>query len=433
MAPLRVLICGGSVAGPALAHWLWRLGHTVTVLERADSLRTAGQQIDLRGQGVQAMQKMGIEAAVRAKVVNEEGLRFVDSSGKQVAFMGANKSGKGAQTFTSEFEILRGDLCRILYDVTKEHVTWVFGKYVTSYTQDEEGVTVKLSDGSEERYDLLVGADGQNSRTRRLMLGTEAGTKAFNSLGVYFSYFNIPSSAEEEYVGTWYAAPHRRMILTRKDKAETLQAYLGIMSDDQRLKDALNTNNAAAQRIAMADIFEDAGWEAKRITDCLRERGKVDAGPEVDNFYYHEVGRVMCDAWSHGRVTLLGDAGYCPSPLSGQGTSTALIGAWVLAGEISKHCPAQNSTHADIRKALDAYETCLRPFVDKVQAMPARMLKVGYPESAWAIKFAQTALWLLTTLKVDKLAAKFGSDMIPGWDLPEYEELSRLVSGQDAQ
>lgn len=427
MAPLRILICGGSVAGPALAHWLWRLGHAVTVLERAPSLRTAGQQVDLRGQGVQVMKKMGIETAVRAKVVDEGGLRFVDRDGKQVAYVGANKTSQGAQTFTSEFEILRGDLCRILYDATKEHVTWVFGKYVESYTQDEEGVTVKLSDETEARFDLLVGADGQSSRTRRMMLGTEAGTEAFDRLGVYFSYFNIPSTAEEEYVGTWYSAPHRRMILTRKDKPEMLQAYLGMMAEDQRLTDALESHNAAEQRMALADIFKDAGWEAERITDSLTQHGKAGAGPEVDNFYCHELGRVKCSTWSDGRVTLLGDAGYCPSPLSGMGTSTALVGAWVLAGEISKHCPAQGATQGDIRRALEAYDTGFRPFVDKVQDLPLRMIKLAYPETAWGVKVIQTALWLLTGLGVDKLAAKFGSDDVPGWDLPEYEQLSRLV------
>src|SRR5689334_4921972 len=140
MAPLRVLICGGGIAGPSLAFWLSKFDYDVTIVERFPSLRAGGQQIDLRGQGVQVMKKMGIEQAVRSRVVDEEGIQFVDTAGRRKAFIEANKSGKGKQSATSEFEIMRGDLCHILYDIVKDKVKWVFGVYVTSFQQDEDKV-----------------------------------------------------------------------------------------------------------------------------------------------------------------------------------------------------------------------------------------------------------------------------------------------------
>jgi 2-polyprenyl-6-methoxyphenol hydroxylase-like FAD-dependent oxidoreductase len=123
MAPLKVLICGGGIAGPSLAFWLSKLDYDITIMERSPSIRANGQQIDLRGQGVQVMKKMGIEQAVRAKAVDEQGIQYVDPEGRRTAFIAANKSGKGRQSATSEFEIMRGDICHILYDLVKDKDT----------------------------------------------------------------------------------------------------------------------------------------------------------------------------------------------------------------------------------------------------------------------------------------------------------------------
>src|ERR1700760_3856821 len=109
MAPLKVLIIGGGVAGPALAHWLSRIEADVTLIERSSDIRASGQQIDLRAQGVPLMGKMGIEAAVRAVTVHESGTQLIDINGKTKAFFPAAEAGSAKQSFTSEFEIMRGD------------------------------------------------------------------------------------------------------------------------------------------------------------------------------------------------------------------------------------------------------------------------------------------------------------------------------------
>lgn len=127
MAPLKVLISGGGIAGNALAFWLSKQGHDVTVIERFPKLRATGLQIDLRGHGIEVMRRMGLEEAFRAKSVKEQGLRIVNSSGRQMAFFPVNASGKGSQSFTTDFEIMRGDLCRLLYDATGDHVKYIYG------------------------------------------------------------------------------------------------------------------------------------------------------------------------------------------------------------------------------------------------------------------------------------------------------------------
>ena len=65
MAPLKILICGGGISGPALAFWLSRAGHCVVIVERFPALRATGAQIDLRAQGIQVVKRMGLEQSIR--------------------------------------------------------------------------------------------------------------------------------------------------------------------------------------------------------------------------------------------------------------------------------------------------------------------------------------------------------------------------------
>ncbi|WKA29527.1 FAD-dependent monooxygenase [Bradyrhizobium roseum] len=167
---LNVLICGGGCAGPALAYWLAHSGHQVVVVERFPSLRVTGAQVDLRGQGIEAAKRMGLIDAIRSKLVDEAGVSFVDARGKTVATIMANTTGRGAQTLTSEYEIMRGDLVRILHEATNGMVEYRFGQTIENFEQNDEKVVAHFSDDTSEVFDLLVGADGQGSRIRKNML-----------------------------------------------------------------------------------------------------------------------------------------------------------------------------------------------------------------------------------------------------------------------
>jgi len=411
MARLRILIIGGGIAGPALALWLSKLDHDITIVERFDGLRDGGQQIDLRGQGVAVMKKMGIEREVRAKVVDEQGARFVNSAGVCQAFISANKTGSGKQSASSEFEIMRRDLCRILYDRTKEKATYVFGTTVTSLQQSASSVSVTFSDGSSAPFDLVVGADGQNSRTRRQLLGAGA-PDPFTPLGLCAAYFTIPPQPGDANVVTIYHAPGGRAMATRRDNPRALQAYLMTTADCAALASALR-EGPAAQHEALAVIFEGCGWQSARILEGMRS---------AEDFYAQEVGQVKMDAWSEGRVVLLGDAAFCPSPITGMGTSCALVGAYVLAGEIARSC---RDAEADgVLVALKEYERRLRPFVEKAQAVSSLYPRIACPESQWVIWLIHTVIWLITTLRLDKLGSMLLSDDVGGWDLPSYSELN---------
>ena len=418
MTPLKVLICGGGIAGPSLAFWLSKLNYDITIMERSPGIRANGQQIDLRGQGVQVMKKMGIEQAVRAKVVDEQGIQYVDAEGKRTAFIAANKSGKGRQSVTSEFEIMRGDLCHILYDLVKDNkmVKCVFGVYVIGFQQEGDEVKVQFSDSTEGTFDLVVGADGQSSRTRRMLLGPET-PDPFRSFGVYSSYFTIPQEPGDAKIGTMYNIPGRRFIFTRRDNPRTLQGCLQFATTttrpNEKMEQALK-KDVAEQKEAFAEAFQGSGWQSERVIEGMRRS---------DDFYAHIVGQVRLDSWSRGRVILLGDAAWSPSPLSGMGTSSALVGSYVLAGEIAKHSNRESISSGDLRAALDAWEARFRPFVDKVQDVSPWFITCMYPETQLAIRILHFVVWFLTTLRVDKLLSSLSSDDVQGWDLPEHPEL----------
>lgn len=190
MSKLNVLVSGAGIAGPVCAYWLHRLSSGLiktTIIERHNELRKAGQQIDIRGAGIQVIRRMGVEEDIRSKTTREEGLAFVDSDGRRMAEFPVRT---GEMSFTSEFEILRENLVKTFYNVTKDNTQYIFGNQIDDIKQDEEKATVTLANGEKKDYDMIIGADGMWSRTRRLAFPHVK--NPLKSLGLYTSYFTIP-------------------------------------------------------------------------------------------------------------------------------------------------------------------------------------------------------------------------------------------------
>ncbi|KAH6679661.1 hypothetical protein B0J14DRAFT_614782 [Halenospora varia] len=156
---------------------------------------------------------------------------------------------------------------------------------------------------------------------------------------------------------------------------------------------------------------KDASWEVDRMLKAMHES---------DDFYMQHVAQVRLDRWSKGRVTVVGDARYAPSPLTGMGTSLAFIGAYVLAGEISKH---PNNVPA----ALESYVCVLRPYVERIQKLPPGIPWIVNPQSTWCIKVLEIVFWgagLLQNTLIARLFWKIGEYLPAGngdFKLPDYE------------
>lgn len=430
MPQLRVLICGGGITGNALAFWLSKLDHDVTVIERFPSLRDTGLQIDIRGSGIEVVKRMGLEGAFRARAVNEEGMKVVDSSGRTWAYFRANKTGQGLQSFTSDYEIMRGDLARLLYDATGGRAAYVFGRTVESYEEKGDGcVEVLFSDGQTGRYDLVVGADGQASRARKMMLGPGAADPV-HYLGLHIAYFTMARAAREGegYNATMYTATGRRAILMRRHSPHRIQVYLqaGDKADAERLG-RVRRGDVAEEKRAVAEIFRGAGWQTEEFLEGLEA---------ADDFYCERLGVVKMDAWSSGRVVLAGDAAYCPSAVTGMGTTSGIVGAYILAGEIARHCRGAGAK-AGLPVALKAYDDRFRPFINQVQGGVVEKAPTWqrlFPSSALAIAVLNVVIAVVALLRLDVIGRWLLHEDVGDWTLPDYEELVQILGdGKDRE
>jgi 2-polyprenyl-6-methoxyphenol hydroxylase-like FAD-dependent oxidoreductase len=409
-ARLKVLVAGGGIAGEAVAFWLARGGHEVLVVERFPALRTSGAQVDLRGQGIDAVRAMGLLEAVRSRLVDEAGVALVDSHGRRRATILANTSGRGRQSLTSEYEIMRGDLVRLLHDATKDAVRHVFGVSMDSFEQNEDRVVAHFSDGSSDEFDLLVGADGQGSRIRRAILPTGS-PDPYRRLGLHTAYWFVPRTPSDSNLRDMYAARGGRQVMRRSHNPTETQAYF-VLRETSAEASAVHRQPVERQKQFWAGRFADAGWQVERFI-----RGMATA----PDFYSSEVLQVRTDTWSRGRVVLVGDAAHCASPYSGMGISGGLVGAYVLAGEIS-------ADPTDLPGALARYDATLRPFVDTIQAsVNPRLLRLGMPTSRLGVDAVLSVATLAALLRVPQLVGRLASEDRGGsWRLPDYPGLSLL-------
>jgi len=421
---MKTLIVGAGIAGNALAFWLSKLGHEVTVIEHFNTLRTTGLQIDLRGHGIQVLKRMGLEEAFRACMAPEEGLEIVDKSNRRWAFFPANRSGKGLQGFTTDYEIMRGDFCRMMHQATKDRVKYVFGRSVSSLEETDNAVDVGFTDGSADRFDLVVGADGQASRTRRLMLGPNAKDALLPLGGSYIGYYTIkrPIRDGERYVATSYMATRGRSVMVRRHSPTEMQVYLMCDTNSERLKRA-HRGPVDEEKAALTEIFQDAGWKTDEFLKDL---------PGATNFYCEHLALVKMESWSRRRVALVGDAAYCPSAATGMGTTCGIVGAYILAGEIGRHCPRPGQGGGDahqgssgVLEALRAYEQKFRPFMDQVQKGISTDdgFAKGMPGTPFTIAVMNCLMGLASFLRVNVMGRFFLKEKVTGWDLPEYEEM----------
>jgi 2-polyprenyl-6-methoxyphenol hydroxylase-like FAD-dependent oxidoreductase len=332
---MDVLISGASVAGPALAHWLSRTGHRVTVVERAPALRDGGYAVDFRGTPhLSVLRRMGILPDIERVATNMGTMRYVDATGRTLATMPAD-------VFSGDVEILRGDLSRILYDRTKDHVEYVFGDTVTAIVEDANGVRVTFRDSAPRTFDLVVGADGVHSTVRALVFGDES--RFSQDLGLHSAVFTTANHLGLDHTGLLHSTPGRTAgIYSARDNAEAKAVFFFASN----LLPERSPSDVDGQKKLVAEVYADSGWEVPRL---LREMW-----PAVD-FYFDASRQIRLDRWSAGRVVLLGDAAWAAGP-GGNGTGSAIVGAYVLAGEL-------HAAGGDHRVAFDRYEQRLRNYV----------------------------------------------------------------------
>ena len=345
-----VLISGAGIAGPALAFWLSKAGHRVTIVEIADSIRPGGQTVDLRGAGGDVVERMGLIDQMRQRSLDQRGVAWIKADGRRRADMPVTAfHGNG---LVSKLEILRGDLVDVLYQATKEQTDYRFGTRIEELTQNGDAVKARLSDGTTLSADLVVGCDGPHSAVRRLVFGPEE--QFVKPLGGYNAWFTAPDTVGLDGWYLMYQAPGLNASMRPSHDPALCKAGLAFRSEPV----AYDRRNSDEQRALLTTHFAGAGWQCDTL---------LSAAQTADDFYFDAFAQVHMPTISQGRVTLAGDAGYCASPLSGMGTSLALVGAYVLAGELG---PADSLDAQCIQDALQRYEAVMRPYIDRCQDLP---------------------------------------------------------------
>ncbi|WP_327405993.1 FAD-dependent monooxygenase [Streptomyces sp. NBC_01288] len=339
---MNILVSGGGIAGLATALELGNRGHQVTLVERAAHLRVTGAPIDVRGDAIEFADRMGVLPRLREQRIRmaEHGV-FVHADGSVAARLPVEEMSDSGD----DIEIAREDLARTLADPLPTSTDTVFGDSLDALADDGDGVDVHFVSGRAERFDLVLGADGLHSVTRRLVFGPEG--DYLRHLGLYVALTDLPAEARtDDRTSPLYNYPgHLASIARYRNKAFGVFLFRsGLLDYDHRDLDA--------QKKILLDAF--AGhpeWKIPQLLDAVR------ADPE---FYFDSVSQIHLPTWHRGRIALVGDAAHCAALLSGRGTSLAISGAHFLAEEL-------DDAGGDHTVAFERYEQRQRPYAEFAQ------------------------------------------------------------------
>jgi 2-polyprenyl-6-methoxyphenol hydroxylase-like FAD-dependent oxidoreductase len=410
---LNILISGSGIAGSVFAFWLLRADPTatITIVERDPSLRLTGASVDIRSSAVDIIKWMGAEQDIRAQTTKEEGIQFVHGNGAPIATIKA--SGRtDIQTITSEFEIFRGALAKIFVDRILDRVKFIYGETIDRYEQQDDSVMVTFTESKEvKKFDLLIAADGLGSKIRGLMLDVHP-RKQVHDEGVHVAYFTIKKDLlQGSRMAKWHNDTQGRCVFLRPDPHPEGRTRGNLMivttKADVKTKERLNAALIEGNEVYMSlmeELFGDVGWCTPEVLQGMRSS---------DDFYCSLFGQIRLPKLYDGRVVLLGDAAYATP---GFGTSLAIIGGYVLAGELMNHAD-------DVGAALKAYENLLLPFAKSQQGGGDQAMQYMNPQTRWGIGIRNLIMSCVTGLMLDRLAISAMAAL--GFtekklDMPEY-------------
>ncbi|RFS22800.1 FAD-dependent oxidoreductase [Chitinophaga silvatica] len=359
-----ILISGASIAGPALAFWLHKYGYDVTIIEQAPTIRPGGYAVDFRGVAMTVLQQMNLLDEIRKCETRTGKINVVDKDD--------NKVGSFPDAFTSgELEIMRGDLANILYEATRQNVNYIFDDTITAITEHANGVMVAFKENRPRDFDLVIGADGLHSKVRSLSFGEE---NSFNThLGLYVAIFTTPNFLNLNMDGVYYSSLGKRVGVFGANAGAEARASLYFADKPMHY----NHRDVEQQKQIVREKFAGEEWKVPALLEMMEE---------ATDFYFDSISQIKMKRWSNGRVALLGDAAYCASPMSGMGTSMAIIGAYILAGEL-------HEANGNYQQAYTNYEAQMRAFTERCQKMaegahwfvPTTKFKYWMSQQIWKI------------------------------------------------
>ena len=388
-----ILISGAGIAGPALAFWLKKGGFEPTLVEHAPQLRSGGYVIDFWGLGYDIAERMGLIADIHRMGYQARELRIVNSRGDRVAGFGTSVFRE--LTNGRYVTIPRSELSRLLFDASSSTTEAIFGDEITGLEEADDHVRVQFKSGHRRPFDLVIGADGLHSQTRKLVFGPQHEFE--KRLGYAVAAFEVDDyRPRDEDVYVMYGQPGRMLGRFALHHNRTLFLFVFVTGNGP-LPDRLETR----KKLLRAE-YGGGGWECPRILDALDDAGEL---------YFDTVSQIRMPCWSRGRIALAGDAAFCVSLLAGQGAALAIISAYVLAGELVR----AGGRHD---QAFRQYEMVLRPFIETRQRGAERFGGAFAPKTRRGLWFRNQVTNAFAIPGLAKLA--LGKDIIDRLRLPDY-------------
>ncbi|MFF7988989.1 FAD-dependent monooxygenase [Kitasatospora xanthocidica] len=384
----KILISGASIAGPALAHWLGRYGFEVTVVELAPEPRDGGQDVDFRGRThLTVLERMGVLDELRALGTGGSPMTFVDADGRRLLHLPAEFAG-------GDVEVPRGELAQLLHRHSSTRAEYVFGESITALEETPHGVRVTFRHAAPREFDLVIGADGLHSNVRRLAFGPEE--RYVRHLGYYAATWQLPNALGLPVGSVGLNVPGRLMSVGAAHRDPSRAGAFCLFASPELRYDR---HDPAQQKALVRAAFAGLGWRVPELLESL------DAAPEP---YFDSISRADVPTWSKGRIALIGDAA-CGATIGGMGTGTAVVAAYVLAGELAR-------ARGDHRAAFGRYERLLRDYARGCQKGGDRTGPFLAPRTATGLRFRNAVLnrrWAL-----DKML-ELGKE-VSSVDLPDY-------------
>ena len=355
-----VLVSGASFAGLAAAWWMNKLGYAVTVVEIAKGLRKGGTPINIKDGVIDVVKRMNLLERIMSASLPPRPVSFLDAHGAPLS----SALVQAGEEPEEEYEIERNDLLDMLFNDVNDDVEFLFAESIAGLEESEDEVAVTFTSGRKRSFSLVLGCDGTHSAVRRMCFGEESSFLVF--LQNYFSLTIVDKLLIEEDTSQMFSVPGRTVMLNAYN-GKTDIAFC--FSSEKQI--AFDRRKPDEQKRMIAEHFAGQNWRTRELLDEMNR---------CDDFYFDQLCQIRMGSWSKGRVALVGDAAYCPSPAAGMGGSVAILGAAALADALQKYPD-------NLRKAFQEYDEGLRPIVEAIQSQAVEIgLEMFMPRSEEAIQ-----------------------------------------------
>lgn len=382
---MRILISGGGIAGMTLAYWLHRDGHMPVIVERGSGAVSGGYGIDFGGTGYDVATRMGIADQLVARQLPVEAAQFVDENGEVYASLHRDLVDRISRS--PHLGLMHGALEDVLAGAIAPDVEFHYGATITAIEQTSRDVSVTLSDGTQQNFDLVVGADGVHSRVRELVFGPESGFA--HHLGYQVAIHHVGDRFGLGAVRTHFTEPGRQLVLYPTGSPGELIAMYLFRSD------ITTSVDPPSRAPLLREVFGGMGWRTPEVLQQLPESIFMDTLTQIDMAH-----------WYRGRVVLIGDACGCTTLASTQGVSMALAGGYLLAEALRTH-------PGSLESAFAQYQSRLHPQISRRQRNARRFAHGLVPRTRLGLRAQKTIMRVVTRNSFSAvLRRQFGADTI---------------------